>query len=181
MAAPTFQAQRPAALVSRRMVASDRSLSMSKPPRRFVLLCSRASFSPPELLLLERYGCMFEDLVAGRRPCRTAEQRRFVEVAKRLRRPKTYYECLWRKYLACVEMERPLLSPSPRAAHVVPRKVVCHVPRGGARPTKETPRYRTVADLSPTLGPADNVRNDRDDWKRMRARQWGDAMRQGFE
>ena len=151
-------------------------MSMPKPPRRFVPLCSRASFSPPELLLLERYGCMFEDLVAGRRLCRTPEQRRFVEVAKRLRQPKTYYECLWRKYLACVEMERPLPPPS-RAAHVARRKVVFHVPRGGARPTKETPRYRTVADRPPAFGPADNVRNDRDDWKRMRARQWGDVKR----
>lgn len=140
---------------------------MTKPPPRFAILCSRAPFSEDEIRTLERYGCRFEDLIAGRRPCKTPAQQRFVEVAKRQRDPETYYECLWRKYLARLDWER----------LVAGRQVSSRAPTGSSRAPKGRPRYRTVADPPPTPGPVHNVPNDREDWKRMRGRQWGDAMR----
>ena len=150
---------------------------MTKPPPRFAILCSRATFSEDEIRTLERYGCRFEDLIAGRRPCRTPAQQRFVEVAKGQRDPETYYERLWRKYLVRLEREFQHRPRSTAAAQGAGRSAASRVPTGSSPASTESPRYRTVADPPPTIGPIHNVPNDRKDWKRMRGRQWGDAMR----
>ena len=119
--------------------------SMTKPPARFALGCSRAGFSDHEIWTLERHGFLFEDLVAGDQPCITPTERRFVEVANGRRSPVTDHERLWRKYRERVEFEsqqrrRP---NAPRAA-----------------------RYRTVADPSPTFETLRHVVDDREVFKR---------------
>lgn len=50
-------------------------------------------------------------------------------------------------------------------------------PASEGEPPGEEPRYRTVDDPLPDLRPAPYVANDRGDWRRMRGRQWGDAVR----
>lgn len=131
---------------------------MTKPPRRFAIRCLRATFSEDEVQALQTYGCQFEDLIAGRRPCRTPAQRQFVEVAKGQGVPKTYYERLWRKYVVRLQRELQQRRGSTAAAQAADR---------------------SAASRPPTTGPVHHVPNDRKDWKRMRGRQWGDAMRRG--
>lgn len=108
-----------------------------------------------EIWTLERHGVVFEDLVAGRRPCKTAVQKRFVEVAKGQRDPETYDERLWRKYLACCELE---LQQRPRSTAVDPAP-------GPPAPSRAA-RYRTVAHPSPTFETLRHVVDEREGFKR---------------
>ena len=71
----------------------------------FMIRCSREIFSEDEIEILERYGVAFHRLAEGERAPRTDGQRRFVEVARGVREPKTTYEKTWSKYLQRLEWE----------------------------------------------------------------------------
>jgi len=139
-----------------------------------------------EIRTLERYGVFFEDLVSGRRPCTTAAQQRFVEVAQGQCAPKTDYEFLWHKYLVAVKLatRRPPPSagpasgsPEPPPASRGPARSSLAPARSSPAKSQKRPRYRTIDDPPPNFEPLRQLPNDREDWKSMRRRQFGDTVR----
>lgn len=71
----------------------------------FDIKCSRDVFSEEEIDILETYGIQFWRLANGEMEPTTEAQRRFIEVTKGERQPKTLYEKTWAKYNARVAWE----------------------------------------------------------------------------